>query len=113
MRKTIATLITAAALAAPFAQAEEKVVTASLAYDSALLSSEAGAKIVLASLRKQATEVCAYRKPVTGSVSFDRACRDDLVEKAITQIRLAAIENGQATTYVFASAEADADALNQ
>lgn len=113
MRKTVATFIAAAALVAPFAQAEVNQVTASMTYDATLLSSEAGAKTVLASLKKQAAEACSFRKPVTGGASFDRDCRDDLVEKAVIGIRLAAIENGQAATYVFASLDADAETLNQ
>lgn len=113
MRKTVVTLIAAAALVVPFAQADQKAVTATMEYDASLLSSVSGAKVVLASLKKQAAEVCAYRKPIIGTGSFDRACRDDLVDKAVAQIRLAALENGQATTYVFASAEAETETLNQ
>ena len=105
MRKTLVTLFAAAAFAAPFAHAEGTPITVELEYDSALISTEAGAKDVLRSLRLQAKEACTYQVPVTGMSDFDRACRNDLVEKAIGQIRLAAIENGQDASYVFASVE--------
>ena len=111
MRKTVATLIAAAALAAPFAQAEGTPITVQFKYDSALLATEAGAKSVLKAIKAQATEACAFRAPVTGMPSLDRACRDDLVEKAVGQIRLAALEDGQAVTYVFASLETETDTV--
>lgn len=103
MRKTVATLLAAAALAAPFAQAEGTPITVKFKYDATLLSSETGAKAVLKSIKEQAVEACAYKKPVYGAPTFDRACRDDLVSKAVSEIRLAALEDGRATTYVFAS----------
>lgn len=103
MRKTVATLLAAAVMVAPFAQAQGTPITVKLTYDSNLLSSESGAKVVLKSIKKQATQACSYKKPVFGTPSFDRACRDNLVEQAISEIRLAALEDGQATTYVFAS----------
>ena len=103
MRKTVATLIAAAVMVAPFAHAQGTPITVQLTYDSSLLSSESGAKAVLKSIKKQATEACSYKKPVFGTPSFDRACRAALVEQAISEIRLAALEEGQATTYVFAS----------
>lgn len=105
MRKTLVTLFAAAAFAAPFAQAEGTPITVELEYDSALISTESGAKVVLKSIEAQAKEACSYAAPITGTAIFDRACRDDLVEKAIGEIRLAAIENGQDATYVFASVE--------
>ncbi len=113
MRKTVATLIAAVALAAPFAQAEGTPITVSFTYDSTLLSTEAGAKSVLKSIKDQATTACSFIKPVTGVPTYDRACRDDLVEKAIGEIRLAALQDGQATTYVFASLEAEAKTVAQ
>ena len=103
MRKTVATLLAAATLVAPFAQAEGSPITVQFTYDSTLLSSEAGAKTVLKSIKKQATKACSYKKPVFGTPTFDRECRDNLVELAISEIRLAALEDGKATTYVFAS----------
>ncbi|MEO1324600.1 MAG: UrcA family protein [Pseudomonadota bacterium] len=107
MRKTVATLIAAVAMAAPFAQAEGSPITVQFTYDSTLLSTEEGAKTVLKSIKKQAVEACSFKKAITGMPSFDRDCRDDLVEKAIGEIRLAALEDGQATTYVFASVETE------
>lgn len=107
MRKTLVTLFAAAALASPFAHAEGTPITVELKYDSNLLATEAGAKSVLKSIKAQAKEACSFNMPVTGMPSFDRECRDDLVEKAIGEIRLAALEEGQALTYVFASVETD------
>lgn len=111
MRKTVATLITAVALAAPFAHAEGTPITANFKYESALLATESGAKAVLRSIKEQATEACSFTKAITGAPSFDRVCRDDLVEKAVGQIRLAALQDGQATTYVFASVDAEAETV--
>lgn len=113
MRKTFVTLIAAAAVAAPFAQAEGTPITVELTYDSKLLATEAGAKSVLKSIKQQAAEACSYAMPVTGSPTLDRACRDDLVDKAVGQIRLAALEDGQATTYVFAALETETVASAQ
>lgn len=103
MRKALVSLFAAATLAAPFAHAEGTPITVELKYDSTLLATETGAKSVLKSIKKQAAEACAFVMPVTGMPSFDRVCRDDLVNKAIGEIRLAALEDGQALTYVFAS----------
>lgn len=111
MRKTVATLITAVALAAPFAQAEGTPITASFKYDSALLATESGAKAVLKSIRAQATEACSFTKAITGAMSYDRDCRDDLVEQAVGKIRVAALEDGQATAYVFASVDTEAETV--
>ena len=111
MRKTVATLIAAVALAAPFAQAEGSPITVQFTYDSTLLSTEEGAKTVLKDIKKQAVEACSYTKAITGMPSYDRDCRDDLVEKAIGEIRLAALEDGQATTYVFAAIETEDETL--
>ena len=111
MRKTVASLIAAVALAAPFAQAEGTPITVQFTYDSSLLATEAGAKSVLKSIKAQAMEACAFVKPVTGVPTYDRVCRDDLVQKAIGEIRLAALEEGQATAYVFASLETDAETI--
>ncbi|MEP1143002.1 MAG: UrcA family protein [Henriciella sp.] len=113
MRKTLVTLFAAAAIAAPFAQAEGTPITVELTYDSTLLATDAGAKSVLKSIKAQAQEACTYVRPVTGAITYDRDCAADLVRTAIGEIRLAAVENGQATTYVFASLETDAKTLNQ
>ena len=111
MRKTVATLIAAAALAAPFAQAEGTPITVQFKYDSTLLATEAGAKSVLKSIKAQDADACSFRAPVTGMPTLDRSCRDDLVEKAVGQIRVAALEDGHSVTYVFASLETEAETL--
>ena len=113
MRKTLVTLITAAAIAAPLAHAEGTPITVELKYDSALLATESGAKSVLRSIKQQAKEACSYSMPVTALPTFDRTCRDNLVNEAIGKIRLAALEEGQAASYVFASLEDAGDTLTQ
>ncbi len=107
MRKILVTLLTAAACATPFAHAEGTPITVEFKYDSSLLSNEAGAKKVLRSIKRQAKKACAFRMPVTGMPTFDRDCSDDLTEKAVSEIRLAAAQDGQAVTFVFASADTD------
>ncbi|MEO1659651.1 MAG: UrcA family protein [Pseudomonadota bacterium] len=109
MRKALVSLFAAAAIAAPFAHAEGTPITVELKYDSTLLATEAGAKSVLKSIKQQATQACAFTMPVTGMPSFDRSCRDDLVDKAIGEIRVAALQDGQALTYVFASVDVETD----
>ena len=113
MRKTISTLFVAAALAAPMAHAEGTPITVNLTYDSTLLATENGAKSVYRSIRSQATDACSNRQPATGLVRVDRACRDDLVDKAIGKIRLAALEDGLQPVYVFAALESEKEAANQ
>ncbi len=109
MRKALVSLFAAAAIAAPLAHAESTPITVELKYDSTLLATEAGAKTVLKSIKRQATKACAFVMPVTGMPTFDRGCRDDLVDKAIGEIRVAALEDGQALTYVFASLDIESD----
>lgn len=113
MRKILATLFAAAAFAAPLAYSEGTPITVKLKYDSTLLATEAGAKTVLKSIEAQAEAACSFARPVTGMITFDRACSKDLVKKAIGEIRVAALEDGQAVTYVFASAETQSETRNQ
>lgn len=103
MHKTLATLLAAAAFAAPFAQAEDTSVTLDLTYDRAMLTTEAGAKSVLDYVTEQAEEACAYDRPITGAPTVDAACRDEVIEQAIAKIREDAEIEGTAATYVFAS----------
>lgn len=109
MRKSFIALIAAAALITPATHAEGTPITVEFTYDSTLLASEAGAKLVLRSIKAQATDACSFSKALTGMPSFDRDCRNDLVDQAIGQIRLAAVEEGQSLTYVFASAETETE----
>ncbi len=113
MRKAIVTFVSAVVLAVPVAQAEGTPITVELKYDSTMLATETGAKAVLQSIKAQATEACAYTKPVSGAHHVDRACRDDLVDKAIGKIRLAAVEDGEKAVYVFASLETETKTSNQ
>ena len=108
MRKTLATFLAAAALTVPFAQAQTSTITVGLTYDRALLVTESGAKLVLASLEKQATEACSYSSPVSRAPTHDSTCRQELIEKAIDEIRRASLEEGIAASSVFASREASA-----
>ena len=108
MRKSLVTLLAAAACATPFAQAEGTPITVDFTYDSSLLANEAGAKSVLKSITDQAAEACTSAKPLTGVEIVDRTCRDDLVEQAIVKISAAAAEDGKEVTYVFASVDIEA-----
>lgn len=105
MHKTLATLLAATAFAVPFAQADTNALTVELTYDRALLETESGVELVLASLETQATEACAYSSPITGAPKQDRACRDEVMKKAVAEIRRVSVEEGTATTSVFASLE--------
>ncbi len=100
-------------LVTPVAMAQPEAITVEFEYDSNLLATEEGAKLVLATINEQAKTACSYTKPVYGTPSFDRECRDDLVEKAIGQIRLAALEDGKAATLVFASLDTSDVVANQ
>lgn len=105
MRKTLATLLVATAFAAPFAQADGNTITVALTYDRALLETESGVELVLESLEAQAIEACTYSSPLLGASKQDRACRDDLMQKAVAEIRRVSLEEGTAATSVFASLE--------
>lgn len=103
MRKSLVTLLAAAACATSVAHAEGTPITVDLTYDSALLATEAGAKTVLASITEQATEACTFKKAITDVELVDRSCREEMVEQAIEKISLAATEEGKEVAYVFAS----------
>ena len=107
MRKTLAILCAAAVLVAPIAQAEGTPITVNMTYDSTLLATVDGAKSVYKSIRSQASDACSRTEPVTGLIRVDRDCREDLVDKAIGKIRLAALEEGLQPTYVFAALDSD------
>lgn len=113
MRKAIATLIAAAALAVPIAQAEGTPITVELKYDSTLLATVDGAKSVYRSIRSQAADACSNKQPATGLLRLDRDCRDDLVDQAIGKIRLAALEDGVQPRFVFAALESDEETSKQ
>ncbi|MEM7639044.1 MAG: UrcA family protein [Pseudomonadota bacterium] len=105
MRKTLATLLAVAAFSAPFAQAEDNQITVDLTYDRGLLETESGVELVLASLEAQATEACTYASPLVGTPKKDATCRDELMKKAVAEIRRVSLEEGTAATSVFASLE--------
>ena len=103
MRKSLVTLLAAAACATSVAHADGTPITVDFTYDSTLLATEAGAKTVLASITEQAAEACTVEKVFTGVELVDRTCRDEMVEQAIEKISLAATEEGKEVSYVFAS----------
>jgi len=105
MHKTLASLLAVAAFVTPFAQAETKTVTVDLTYDRALLETESGVEIVLASLEAQAIEACTYASPLVGTPKHDKTCRDEILESAIAEIRRVSYEEGTVATSVFASLE--------
>lgn len=108
MRKTLATFLAAAAFTLPVAQAQTSTITVGVTYDRALIVTEAGAQLVLDSLEKQATEACSYSSPISRAPTHDSLCREQLVEKAIDEIRRVSLEEGIAASSVFASREASA-----
>lgn len=107
MRKIFVSFITAAAIAAPFAHASGTPITVEFTYDGSLLETEAGARTVLESIERQADKACSYRVPAVGTIRTDRTCRQDLIEKAIIQIRQEAAEEGVVASLVFADASSE------
>lgn len=105
MRKSLATLLALTVIAAPFAQAEGNTITVDLTYDRALLETEFGVELVLASLEVQANEACTYASPLVGTPKQDSVCRDELMQKAVAEIRRVSFEEGTAAASVFASVE--------
>jgi len=105
MRKTLATLLVSAAVAVPFAQAETKAISVDMTYDAALLQTEAGVERVLASLEQQATEACTYASPLIRTPKKDATCRDELIKKAVAEIRRVSLEDGTVTATAFANLE--------
>lgn len=61
-------------------------VTTDLEFDRALLTTEAGAADVLASLEDQARAVCTIDRYGIPKITVDTACADDLVAQAVEQI---------------------------
>lgn len=82
------TLALAAAVAvAGFAQAEElKTVTAEFTYDTALLTTEAGAAATLNSFERQAKRACRSLSLVSAGFTYDEVCVASLVESAVAEI---------------------------
>ncbi|MEL7111486.1 MAG: UrcA family protein [Pseudomonadota bacterium] len=105
MRKTLATLLSVAAIAAPLAHAGDQTITVGLTYDPALLQTESGAELVLESLERQAIEACTYASPIIGTLKHDRTCSTDLVEQAVDEIRRVSHQEGTVAASVFASVE--------
>lgn len=68
------------------ATAETTPITVEIAYDSTLLSSDEGAKFVLAAIRKQAKEACSGRSAVTGAPFTDYSCVKNITSAATQKI---------------------------
>ncbi|MEO1100824.1 MAG: UrcA family protein [Pseudomonadota bacterium] len=86
--RTVSTLLAAGVVAlAPAAFADSsKEITVSLEYDSSLLSSEAGAAQVLASLESQVDRACLRERSLIVTERIDEACATDLLAKAVAEI---------------------------
>jgi len=87
MKKFIVPALLAAVTLAPAAAtAEGKPITVEIAYDKALLGSEAGAAVVLESIEAQAKEACSARSPVTNQPYVDRTCTKNIKKAALKKI---------------------------
>lgn len=87
MKKLIFPVLLASAAFIPAtATAEDTPITVEISYDTALLSSEEGAKAVLASIRKQAKDACSARSPVSGKPYTDYSCVEDISAAAASKI---------------------------
>lgn len=87
MRNLSMMLVAGAVAFAPAALADSsKEITVAFEYDSSLLSHDAGAAKVLASLEAQADRACLRSRSFLVSERIDEACATDLVAKAIAEI---------------------------
>lgn len=88
LMRNLSTMLVAGAVAlAPAAFADSsKEITVALEYDSSLLSSDAGAAQVLASLEAQADRACLRSRTLLVTERIDEACATDVVAKAIAEI---------------------------
>ena len=80
MKKIIIPVLMAAATIVPAA------ITVEIAYDKALLASDAGAAVVLESIDAQARAACSTRMPVTNQPYVDRSCAKNLTKAALKKI---------------------------
>lgn len=87
MKKIIIPVLMAAATILPAAaHAEGTPISVEIAYDSALLASDAGANAVLESVEAQAREACSARSPVTNQAYVDRECAKNIKQAALKKI---------------------------
>lgn len=101
MFRTTLALATAAAIAG-FAHAEEvTTVTAEFTYDTALLTTEAGAEATLNSFERQAKRACRTLSMVSAGFTYDEECVSNLVESAVAEI------GSETLAQTFVSLEAD------
>ena len=95
-------LLAAVSLAPAAATAEGKPITVEIAYDKALLTSEAGAAVVLESFEAQAKEACSARSPVTNQPYVDRTCTKNIKKAALQKIMNKQEVSGLSTAPAFA-----------
>ncbi|MEP0313407.1 UrcA family protein [Hyphomonas sp.] len=87
MKKFIIPVLMAAATIVPAAAtAEGTPITVEIAYEKALLASDAGAAVVLESIDAQTRAACSTRMPVTNQPYVDRSCAKDLTKAALKKI---------------------------
>jgi UrcA family protein len=87
MKKFIIPALMAAATIVPAAaNAEGKPISVEIAYDKALLATDAGAAVVLESIDAQAKEACSTRSPVTNQAYVDRTCSNNIKKAALKKI---------------------------
>lgn len=103
--RTVSTLLAAGVVAlAPAAFADSsKEITVTLEYDASLLSSEAGAAQVLASLESQADRACLRERALLVTERIDEVCATDLVAKAVAEIHSSESNAGMPLAGIFAT----------
>ncbi|MEH6490239.1 UrcA family protein [Hyphomonas oceanitis] len=114
MLKPIASIMAAAVILSPVAFAEAQTpITVEIQYDKDLLALDAGAPVVMASIKAQAKKACTSYVPVFGGNYTDRSCVNDIVSAAVSKIneqqalegRETADEFAQQTVMILADAE--------
>ena len=95
MFKPTVSVLVAALVLSPLACAEGlRKVTLKHDYDTALLSTDEGAGILLADLTRAAKRVCTSRIPAYGGQYVDDACAESLVLSAVKEIHAVQSEAG-------------------
>ena len=101
IRSTLA-VVAAALFITPAALADSvKKVTLTHQYDTALLSSDEGASVLLAKLERAAKRTCTSRAPAYGGQFTDETCADALYAEAVKQIYAAESSQGASIAPTF------------
>ena len=104
MMKPIASLVAAAMLLAPMASAGETTpITVDIAYDKAMLATEAGAAEVLKSIKSQAKAACTTYSASASGFYTDSKCTKSVVASAVSKIKELQAQEGLAASGTFAS----------